>query len=109
MTLVYIFYQVPLILAAFLQIDMINVAYLISGHDDVELFEWRRQWYWIDTKLYNKVKIASLKSEPMGKLINRIPGSRLLISSLPGSAPKTLVEPLGKPRDVNMRSRSLAW
>ena len=30
------------------------------------------------------VIIASLKSEPMGKLINRIPGLRLLISSLPG-------------------------
>ena len=37
----------------------------------------------------------------MGKLINRIPGSRLLISSLPGSALRTLVESLGKPRDVN--------
>ena len=34
----------------------------------------------------------------MGKLIIRIPGSRLLISSLPGSALKTLVESLGKPR-----------
>ena len=30
--------------------------------------------------------IASLKSETMGKLINRIPGLLLLISSLPGSA-----------------------
>ena len=30
--------------------------------------------------------IASLKSETMVKLINRIPGSCLLISSLPGSA-----------------------
>ena len=33
----------------------------------------------------------------MGKLINRIPGLRLLISSLPGSALRTLVESLGKP------------
>ena len=57
----------------------------------------------------NYVKIASLKSETMGKLINRIPGSRLLISSLPGSALRTHVESLGKPRDVNMRSQSLAW
>ena len=31
------------------------------------------------------VIIASLRGEPIGKLINRIPGSRLLISSLPGS------------------------
>ena len=44
----------------------------------------------------------------MGKLINRIQGSRLLISSLPGSALRTHVESLGKPRDVNMRSQSLA-
>ena len=29
--------------------------------------------------------ITSLKSEPVGKLINRIPGLRLLISSLPSS------------------------
>ena len=44
----------------------------------------------------------------MGKLINRIPGLRLLISSLPGSALRTHVESLGKPRDVNKRSQSLA-
>ena len=45
----------------------------------------------------------------MGKLINRIPGSCLLISSLPGKALRTRVESLGKPRDVNTRSQSLAW
>ena len=42
----------------------------------------------------------------MGNLINRIiriPGSCLLISSLPGSALRTHVESLGKPRDVNKR------
>ena len=44
-----------------------------------------------------------------GKLINRIPGSPLLILSLPGSALRTHVESLGKPRDVNKRSQSLAW
>ena len=43
----------------------------------------------------------------MGKLINRIPGLRLLISSLPGSALRTHVESLGKPRDVNMCSQAL--
>ena len=42
----------------------------------------------------------------MGQLINRIPGSRLLISSLPGSALTTHVESLGKPRDVNKRSQN---
>ena len=45
-----------------------------------------------NTKIENYVKIASSKSETMGKLINRIPGSRLLISSLPGSALRTLVD-----------------
>ena len=51
------------------------------------------------------VIIASLKSETMGKLINRIPGLRLLILSLLGSALRTHVESLGKPRDVNKRSQ----
>ena len=55
------------------------------------------------------VIIASLKCETIGKLINRIPGSRLLISSLPGSALRMHVESLEKPRDVNKRSQSLAW
>ena len=61
----------------------------------------------------------------MGKVINKIPGSRLLISSLPGSALRmhkpclvNLVSKdthlvfsmyLSKPRDVNKRSKSLAW
>ena len=45
----------------------------------------------------------------MGKLIYRIPDSCLLISSLQGSAFRTHVESVGKPRDVNMRSQSLAW
>ena len=55
------------------------------------------------------ILVDSLKSEVMGKLINRIPGSHLLKSSLPGLALRTLVESLGKPRDVNKRSQSLAW
>ena len=57
------------------------------------------------TKNQNNVIIASLKSKTMGKLINRIPGSRLLISSSPGLALKTLVESLGKPHHVNKRSK----
>ena len=55
------------------------------------------------------VIFASLKSETMGKLINRIPGSHHLTSSLPNSALRTLVESLSKPRDVNKHSESLAW
>ena len=62
-----------------------------------------------DTKIDNYVIIASLNSESAFKLINRIPGSCLLISSLPGSALRTHVESLGKPRDVNKCSQSLAW
>ena len=45
----------------------------------------------------------------MGKLINRIPGLCLLISSLQGSALRKHVESLGKPGDVNKHSQSLAW
>ena len=67
----------------------------LSGHDDVALFKY--------------IIIASLNSESACKLTNRIPGSPLLISSLPGSALRTHVELLGKPRDVNKGSQSLAW
>ena len=47
-------------------------------------------------KINNYVIVASLKRELICKLINRIPGRPLLISSLPGSASKMLVESLGK-------------
>ena len=59
-------------------------------------------------KLDNDIIIASLKSELTSKLINKIPDLHLLISSLPDSASRKHVELLGKPRDVNKRSRSLA-
>ena len=52
-------------------------------------------------KIEKYVIIACLKSETVGKLINRIPSSRLLISSLPDSALRTLVESLGKPREAS--------
>ena len=54
-------------------------------------------------KIKKNVTIAHLKSETMDKMINRIPGLRLLISSLPGSALRKHVKSLGKPRDVNNR------
>ena len=60
-------------------------------------------------KIETNVMIAGLKRETISELIKRIPGSRLLISSLPGLALRTHVELLGKPRDVNMRSQRLAW
>ena len=63
----------------------------------------------MNTEIKTNVIIASLKNEAMDKLINRIPGSRLLISSLPGSALKTYVESFGKPLDVNKRSYRLDW
>ena len=47
------------------------------------------------TQNQNYVIIASLKSETMGKLLNRIPGLHLFISSLLGSALRTHVELLG--------------
>ena len=60
-----------------------------------------------DAESTQKSKITSLECSTMGKLINRIPGLHLLISSLPSSALRTHVESLGKPRNVNMRSQSL--
>ena len=60
-------------------------------------------------KIANYVITASLKRETMDKLINRIPGLRLLISIIPGSAMRTHVESLGKPRDVNKCSQNFAW
>ena len=60
-------------------------------------------------KNQNYVIITSFKSDTMGKLINRIPGSRVMISSLPGLASRTHVESLCMPRDVSRHSQSLAW
>ena len=52
-------------------------------------------------KIDQYVILASLKSEQLSQLIYKIPGLRLLISSLPGSASRMLV--------VNKRSQSFAW
>ena len=54
----------------------------------------------MNTNIKHYVIIASLKSETMGILIHRIPGLRLLISSLPASTLRTHVESLSKPRNV---------
>ena len=45
----------------------------------------------------NYVIIASLNRETIGKLINRIPGSHLLISTLQGSTLRRHDESPGKP------------
>ena len=63
----------------------------------------------MNANIENHVIIASLNSETMGKLIHRVPGSRLLISSLPDKALRTHVGSLGEPRDGNSRSQSLTW
>ena len=51
-------------------------------------------------KIENYVIMASLKTETIGIVINRIPGLHLLISSSPDSVLRTHVELLRKPRDV---------
>ena len=61
----------------------------------------------MNTNIEKYVIIASLSSETIGKLMIRIPGSCLLISSLPGSALRTHVESLSKPCGVNKRSQGL--
>ena len=81
----------------------------LSGHDDVALLNDVANDTALTLKIKNYYTIANLKSETVGKLINRIPGLRLLISSLPGSALRTHVKSLDKPRDANKRSQSLAW
>ena len=59
-------------------------------------------------EIQNYVIIANLKSETMGKRINKIPGSHLWLSCLSGSALRLHVKWLGKPREVNKRSQSFA-
>ena len=54
----------------------------------------------IHTKIDNYVIVASFYSESACKLINRISGLGLLISSLPDSALRMHVETLSRPRDV---------
>ena len=65
-------------------------------------------------KINNYVTIASvsvgkLKSVSVGKLINRILGSGLLISSLPGKAWRTLVGIARPAERFNMRFQNRAW
>ena len=95
------------------QHDLINVSYLTACY----LYKVMMTLHFLNDVAYDAESTQTSKlrhnrlfevSSTMGKLINRIPGLRLLISSLPGSALRTHVESLGKPRDVNMRSQSLA-
>ena len=90
-------YQSPLILTELFQHNLMNVSYLtvcylLHFQNDVANDAESTQ----NQKLRHNREFEECST--MGKLINRIPGSNLLISSLPG-----------KPRDANMRSQSLAW
>ena len=62
----------------------------LSGHDKVMMTLHFFKMTSLTTLNQHKIKkdtiIASLKSETIGKLMNRAPCSRLLISSLPGSS-----------------------
>ena len=64
----------------------------LSGHDDVGLFNDVANCADLNLIIEYYVIIACLKRETRVKLINRIPGARLLISSLPGKALRTLVD-----------------
>ena len=107
------FYQSPLILTELFLHNLINVSYLTACY----LYQVMMTLHFFNDVAYDAESTQTSKlrhnrfeeSSTMGKLLNRIPGSRLLISSLPGSALRTHVESLGKPRDVNMRSQSLSW
>ena len=59
------------------------------------------------THIDNYVIIASLKSEPMGKLINRIPSLHFLMSSSAGPASRSLAiqQVFSKPCLVNLISK----
>ena len=101
----------PLILTELFQHSLINVSYLTACY----LYQVMMTLHFLNDVAYDaestqKQKKKNVKEYSIiGKLINRIPGSRLLISSLPGSALRTHVESFGKPRDVNKHSQSLAW
>ena len=101
-------YQSPLILTELFQHNLINVSHLTACY----LYQVMMTLHFLndvanDAESTYKIKKYVIECSTMDKLINIIPGSRLLISSLPGSALRTHVESLGKPRDVNKRSQSL--
>ena len=52
---------------------------------------------------------AEITQKSKNYVKNSIPGSRLLISSLPGFALRMGVELLSKPRDVNKPSQRIDW
>ena len=79
----------------------------ISGHDPNAHFNDIINGAESTQKIFIYVIIASLKSESLGKLINIIPGSPLLIAILPGKASRTHVESLWKPDESTSVLRAL--
>ena len=87
------FFQSPLILTELFQHDLINFSYLTACY----LYQVMMMLHFLndvacDAESTQTSKLRHNRFEEcstMGKLINRIPGSRLLISSLPGSALRT--------------------
>ena len=61
----------------------------------------------INLKFNNYVIIVILKSEPVGKMINRIPGLPLLTSNLPGSALRMYGKPLNSRSALKALPRKL--
>ena len=85
---------------------LINVVYLMVC---AFIRSWWRCTFWMLSQMtLNQHKNSIVTSyllvwrvNQLGKLINRIPNSSLLISSLPGSSLKTHVKLFRKPSDVN--------
>ena len=91
------FYQSPLILIELFQHNLINVSYLTACY----LYQVMMTLHFFNDVANDAESTQNQKLRhnrcfeewsTMGKLINRIPGSRLLISSLPGKALRTLVD-----------------
>ena len=75
-------YQSPLILTELFQHNLINVSYLKACYlYQVMMTLHFKKDVANDAESTQKSKITSLECSTMGKLINRIPGSHLLISS----------------------------
>ena len=64
-----------------------------------------KHMWWVLNSLNETVLLSTQNTFKLMGKTNRIPGSHLLISSLPGSAMRKHDESLGKPCDVNKRSR----
>ena len=84
----------------------ISLHLSLSGQCDIALFND------VDDVESTCKSIISLKSKQMGKLINRIPGMSLFISSLPGPASRMhvrVLEALPGKLDIKRHSPSILY